>query len=135
MTMASLNTLGVDQFLHENQTWERALDFYLQENAFLKTRLSQVLDSNTDKAFIPLAEHFQTSFIQMDECMQDLKQDILSSQKLLKEKTKGGALDEKLLSSKHQKLNNEMGYFEKNFAGLKNEFNRSMIRSQGSSST
>ena len=71
---------GVDQFLHENLTWERALDFYLQENSYLKTRLSHVLDNNSDSDFITLAEHFQSSFIQNDENMKELKQDIIALQ-------------------------------------------------------
>ena len=62
MKLSNANIAGADQFLHEIQGWERALDYYLQENAFLKMRLSQVLDYNTDNNFTPLAEHFQTSF-------------------------------------------------------------------------
>ena len=123
MKLSNANIAGADQFLHEIQGWERALDYYLQENAFLKMRLSQVLDYNTDNNFTPLAEHFQTSFIHLDECMKDLKKDILLSQKVLKEK--GGAVSpgEETLTSRHEKLQIEMNRLEKNFASIKNEFN------------
>ena len=38
-----------EQFLHENITWKRLLDFFIQENSFLKTRLSEVVDRETDQ--------------------------------------------------------------------------------------
>lgn len=122
--MSRIRIPGIDQYLHENMTWQRALDFYLQENSFLKTRLSQVLDINTDKEFIAQAEHFQNSFIHNDECIKDMQTDIISLQRLLKDASKGLKYDEQKITANHRKLHNEMGYFEKNFAGLKNEFNQ-----------
>ena len=124
MIMSRIRISGVDQYLHENMTWMRALEFYLQENSYLKTRLSQVLDNNTDKDFIAQAEHFQNSFVHNDECIKDLKSDVLELQRLLKDPQRLPKMDEKLMSQKHRKLYNEMGYFEKNFAGLRNEFNQ-----------
>ena len=61
--MASVKLSKPDQFHHENKTWRRLLDFFKQENSFLKTRLSEVLDKSTDKNFLALAEHFQNKFI------------------------------------------------------------------------
>jgi len=122
--MSRIRISGMDQYLHENMTWQRALDFYLQENSFLKTRLSQVLDTNTDKEFVAQAEHFQNSFVHNDECIKDMQADIMELQHLLKNTAGGLITDEKKLAQKHRKLHNEMGYFEKNFAGLKNEFNQ-----------
>ena len=123
MKLSNANITGADQFLHEIQGWERALDYYLQENAFLKMRLSQVLDYNTDKNFTPLAEHFQTSFIHLDECMKDLKKDILLSQKTLKENEGTVLAGQNTMASRHEKLQIEMIRLEKNFASIKNEFN------------
>lgn len=122
--MSRIRISGMDQYLHENMTWQRALDFYLQENSFLKTRLSQVLDTNTDKEFVAQAEHFQNSFVHNDECIKDMQADIIELQHILKNMANGLETDEKKITHKHKKLHNEMGYFEKNFAGLKNEFNQ-----------
>lgn len=122
--MSLIKISEIEQNLHENMTWQRALDFYLQENAFLKTRLSQVLDNNTDRDFVALAEHFQNSFIHNDECIKDLQKDIIKTQRHLKDSAAGGRYDEKKIRQEHRKLQNEMGYFEKNFSALKNEFNR-----------
>jgi hypothetical protein len=125
--MSRIKISGVDQFLHENQTWDRALDYYLQENSYLKTRLSQVVDNNTDKEFVILAEYFHNSFIHNDECIKDLQKDILGSQKLLKNAIAGLPVDEKKISQQQNKLRNEMGYFEKDFAQLNNKFNQYLM--------
>ncbi len=122
--MSRIKISGVDQFLHENLTWDRALDFYLQENAFLKTRLSQVVDKNTGKEFVLLAERFNNSFIHNDECIKDLQKDIYTLQKLLRQKIDGSVVDENKMVRQQNKLRNEMGFFEKDFAQLKNEFNQ-----------
>ncbi|CAN5901248.1 hypothetical protein BH11BAC4_BH11BAC4_21240 [soil metagenome] len=122
--MSRMKNSGVDQYLHENMTWQRALDFYLQENAYLKTRLSQVLDNITDSDFINKAEHYQNSFIHNDECIKDLQADVLLSQRIMNESLAGKNVDENKMIQKHRKLHNEIGYFEKNFTMLKNEFNQ-----------
>lgn len=122
--MSRIKISGIDQYLHENLTWQRTLDFYLQENAFLKTRLSQVLDSITDKEFLALAEHFQNSFIHNDECMKDLQADIKSLQGQLKVSQSDENREDIKLAQQFKKLRNEMGYYEKNFGSLKNEFNQ-----------
>lgn len=122
--MSHIKISGMDQYLHENLTWDRALDFYLQENAFLKTRLSQVLDKNTDKNLVALAEQFQNRFIHNDEYMKDLQTDIVMLQRLLKNFITRPKPDENKIVQKHKKLRNEMGSFEKNFAKLIKEFNQ-----------
>ncbi len=122
--MPAINHSIVDQFLHENLTWERELDFYRQENAFLKTRLSKVLDNNMDKNFLATAEQFQSNFLLKDEYMKDLREDIEILQKKLLNYLEGALSDDKKLLQQQQKLHNEMDYFERNFAMLKNEFNQ-----------
>lgn len=125
--MNSVKISGVDQLLNEVQAWNRTLDFYLQENSNLKTRLSQVLDNNTDKQFIDLAEHFQNSFIHNDECIKDMQKDLSAMQNVLKNIAAGASADEKKITQQQNKLRNEMGYFEKNFAELQNKFNQDII--------
>jgi hypothetical protein len=113
-----------DQFLHECMTWERLLDFFKQENSFLKTRLSEVLDHKTEKDFLALAEHFQNQFILKDEFIDEMVHDAREQQKNLDGLTiKKIDLEEKLIK-KQQKLRNEMAYLEKDFITIKNEFNQ-----------
>ena len=114
-----------EQFYHENKTWERSLDFFKQENSFLKNRLSAVVDFSSDLEFLKLAEQFQNHFILKDEFIKEMLLDINIKKQTLKEYHLSGKieLDNKLI--KHQgKLRNEMEYFEKDFVKLRNEFNK-----------
>lgn len=116
-----------EQFLHENTTWKRMLDFFIQENSFLKTRLSEVVDRETDKIFIANAEQFQNEFILKDECILDIGNDIKGQEKNLQLAfTQQRAPDYKICK-KQEKLRNEMSYLEKEFSNLKNQFNKYLL--------
>lgn len=116
------------QYNHEHLTWERTLEFFKQENAFLKTRLSEVVDNNADKDFLALAEHFQNQFIIKDEFIDELKHDIHEIQDLQKKGIAGiSIMPDKKMDARQNKLRNEMEYLEKNFNQLKNEFNKYLL--------
>lgn len=114
--------LNTGQFQHEHKTWSRLLEFFKQENIFLKNRLAEVLDQRTDNDFLALAEHFQNRFIIKDEYIDELRHDINSQENSLS--VKDEFLIDNELARRQQKLRNEMEYFEKNFNQLKNEFNK-----------
>jgi hypothetical protein len=111
-----------EQFHHENKTWIRLLEFFKQENYFMKNRLSEVLDHNVDKDFLALAEQFQNKFILKDEYIIELRSDINRQDQVLSDSSAQPA-DIKLTKAQ-EKLRNEMEYFEKDFTTLKNEFNK-----------
>lgn len=118
----------LDQYRFEHLTWERMLDFFKQENAFLKTRLSQVLDRKIDSEFLALAEQFQNQFIIKDDFIDELKHDINEMERAVKESTVTMKIVPDIkVENKHNKLRNEMEYLEKNFAQLKNEFNKYLV--------
>lgn len=123
--MAAVKISKPEQFHHENLTWERSLDFFKQENSYLKTRLSEVVDQLSDNEFLALAEHFQNQFIIKDEFIQELQHDIHVQEDLLREGfiKKSASLDPKTIK-KQEKLRNEIEYLEKDFARLRNEFNK-----------
>jgi hypothetical protein len=126
--MIKSNTAKLEQYRHEYRTWQRMLEFFKQENAFLKTRLSEVVDKNTDKEFLALAEHFQNQFIIKDDFIGELKHDINEIETLAREGA--GALKilaDKRIEGKHNKLRNEIEYLEKSFTQLKNEFNKYLV--------
>ena len=118
----------LDQYRCEHLTWERMLDFFKQENAFLKTRLSQVLDRKIDNEFLALAEQFQNQFIIKDDFIDELKHDINEMERAVKESTVAMKIVPDIkVENKHNKLRNEMEYLEKNFDQLKNEFNKYLV--------
>lgn len=112
-----------DQFEHENKTWELLLDFLKQENILLKNRLSVVVDNEEDKEFLKQAEYFQNEFILKDEFIKDVIINVNDHKKYLKEKS----VDENLkniMSTKQEKLRNEISNLEKSFSCLEYEFNK-----------
>lgn len=126
--MKTKETIKLEQYHHENSTWERMLDFFKQENAFLKNRLSEVLDTKTDTDFLALAEHFQNQFIIKDDFIDELRHDIHTMEAELKKSfINDEVILEKKLIKKHEKLRNEMEYLEREFAALKNEFNKYLV--------
>jgi hypothetical protein len=123
--MAEIKISKPEQFHYENKAWERLLEFFKQENAFLKTRLAEVLDQCADRNFLALAEQFQNRFILKDEFIDELRHDIHEQDRLIKEyyTRKLNELDNKVIK-KQEKLRNEMAYLESDFPMLKNEFNK-----------
>ena len=120
--MATVINSKPEQFLHETKTWNRLLEFLKQENTFLKNRLAAVLDHKTDKDFLALAEQYQNRFIINDELIDELRHDInLQENGFIQQDNT--AFDHKTIRQQ-DKFRNEMEYFEKNFLGLKNEFNK-----------
>ena len=95
--MTTFKNTEADQFLHEVQTWGRALDFYKQENAYLKTRLSQVVDHNHDRLFLASAEHFNNRFVFVDEYIAELMQDVRMQSDLIKKSLSGEKSQDKVM--------------------------------------
>ncbi|CAN5116365.1 hypothetical protein BH09BAC2_BH09BAC2_17730 [soil metagenome] len=114
--------LHLKQYHHESSTWQRLLDFLRQENAFLKSRLSEFLDSKEDKNFIPIAEQFQNEFLLKDDYIMELKKDINDLQKQFKTLWNSDEAVILPLLKKQDKLRNEMKHLETNFSELKNRF-------------
>lgn len=123
--MAGLNK--TEQFLHENITWKRLLDFFLQENSYLKIRLSKVVDRENDNLLIDKAEYFQNEFILKDEYIQDIEDDIQEQKINLDIAFKKKEQPDNKTSKMQEKLRNEMSYLEKELSILKNRFNEYLL--------
>ena len=123
--MSGIKISKTEQFYHENQTWERSLDFFKLENTFLKNRLSQVVDHRTDKEFLALAEQFQNQFILKDEFIDELRHDVNLQLGVMKQyQITGNKIIDDRVVKKQGKLRNEIEYLEKDFSNLRNEFNK-----------
>lgn len=114
-----------EQLLYEVLGWNRLLEFYKQENSYLKTRLSLVVDHHAGSVdFLTVAEQFQTKFLQKDEFMEGLLQDVRNQEAHLTEP----AMNRKLLDEKYvrkqQKIRNEIASFEREFSQLTHEFHK-----------
>ncbi len=116
-----------EQYLHECAAWLRLLDFFKQENSYLKTRLSVVVDHKTDRDFLNKAEHYQNLFILKDEFINEIAKDAKMHEEKLKQASHGRRAGEEKLVRQQRKLRNEVEHLEKEFTKMKNDFNRELL--------
>lgn len=125
MTPTTANIL--EQFHHETMTWIRSIDFFKQENSFLKNRLAEVVDGTMEKEFLAQAEHFQNQFIIKDEYMDILKHDVNEQEKRLVDRHGSSTLPDRELETRQLGLREQVAYLEKDFTELRNDFNRYLV--------
>jgi len=112
------------QFHEETMAWLRSLEFLRQENSHLKNRLAEVVDGSTDRDFLAQAEHFQNQFIIKDEYLDEIRHDVNGQERSLlgQVRRRETGMDE-LLRQVQRKLRGQMDYLEREFTGLRNQFN------------
>jgi hypothetical protein len=109
----------------ENQDWLKRLDFYKEEIVILKERLDEVTSKNNAAEFLKDVEHFQNQFIVQRNNIDELGHSIkMNEQRLVNE------VNANPIAVDHRKVENHVseedfiGYFEKNFAELRIEYNK-----------
>ena len=116
------------QYMFETSTWMRLIDFLHQENAYLKTRLSEVLEEIEDKESLALAEHFQNQFIIKDDVYDHMKQDLqrhmdkwnLNAHTEISSPTQS-------LKKTHTRLKEQIDYIERDHTILRKDYNTYLI--------
>ena len=128
MSITNKNTKKIlSQYRHENDSWKRYLQFIQQENNFLKTRLSQVLQHDTDLDFLERAEFFQSKFLAEDETVHLLRQDVHEIEHLLLKDMSDDNNGMNNLRKKFWKLSRDMETVERQFNKLKSDFNTFLL--------
>ncbi|MEN9700319.1 MAG: hypothetical protein RLZZ301_1517 [Bacteroidota bacterium] len=124
----SEKTFIYDQHL-ENQDWLKRLDFYKEELIILRERLDEVASKNNDADFLKSLEHFQNQFMIQRNHIDELAHNIRANEgELVKE------IEHNPTAVDHRKVENHdqeadfMGFFEKNFAELRSEFNQFLAK-------
>ena len=128
MSITNKNTKKIlSQYRHENDSWKRYLQFIQQENNFLKNRLSQVLQLDTDVDFLERAEFFQSKFLAEDETVHLLRQDVHEIEHLLLKDMSDDNNGMNNLRKKFWKLSRDMETVERQFNKLKSDFNTFLL--------
>ncbi|WP_407527625.1 hypothetical protein PDL71_07690 [Lacibacter sp. MH-610] len=128
MSITNKNTKKIlSQYRHENDSWKRYLQFIQQENNFLKNRLSQVLQLDTDVDFLERAEFFQSKFLAEDETVHLLRQDVHEIEHLLLKDMSDDNNSMNNLRKKFWKLSRDMETVERQFNKLKSDFNTFLL--------
>lgn len=114
----------IDQHL-ENQDWLKRLAFYKEEIVILKERLDEVTTKNNALDFLKDVEHFQNQFIVQRNNIDELGHSIkMNEQRLVNEVNANPVAVDRRKVENHVTEEDFIGYFEKNFAELRTEYNK-----------
>lgn len=117
----------IKQVLSECTTWLDTLNHLKEESYFLKTKLSEIVDNNTNNDWIAEAENFHTFIIIRDESIRDMAADIKKQQKALRELELKNQSDKQWLKP-FQKMRNEINYLKNDFAAMKEDFHNKFLK-------
>ena len=105
-------------------SWLRLIEFYRQENALLKYRLSELVDSSEDKKFLQRAERFQNEFLLEDDTLKKLLRNVRQYLDWLEDENEKTSD----ILNNHYILRDEILRFEKNFIRVSATFNQTMLQ-------
>lgn len=115
--------LKLKQLQYESDTWKRLLGFIMEENSYLKNRISEILKDKFNKNLLEKLEYFQSRLVKEDGLIVLLRNDVAELDKLLvREIFEDGKIIEEIERSL-KKLRNNTLVAEKQFNKLKLEFN------------
>ena len=118
-----MSELKLKQLRYECETWKRLLSFAMEENIYLKNRLSEVLKEKFDKNLLEDVENFHTRFIKEDELIGLLRNDIAEFDSLLAREIFEDGVIGRQVERKLKKLRESIKSAEEHFGKLKLEFN------------
>src|SRR5690606_5187368 len=113
------------QMEQEHDAWQRSLAFRKQENALLKYRLSDMVDSYEGDHALQTAEYFHNEFLLQDERIRRISGDLSAFLDQFGSLLPEMQLPENLLQA-HEQLRADMLKFEQEFSMLSNSFNQRM---------
>ncbi len=112
------------QIKHELMSWLRLIEFFRQENALLKYRLSELVDYSDNSGFLQIAEYFQNEFLLKDEALKRLIINLQNYSELIENHE---ALSPGFLTT-HNNLRKEILHFGKKYSDLSTNFNEKMLQ-------
>lgn len=114
----------VQQFIFENSSWIRLIEYLHQENTHMKNRLAETIDQITNKESLGLAEQYQNKFLTKDD-LYDHMLHVLAGQSIkwkeLKSKPSSAISTE--IKRTHKKIREQMEFIERDHALIKQDYN------------
>jgi len=115
---------NVQQYIFENSSWIRLIEYLHQENTHMKNRLSEIIDQIANKESLGLAEQYQNKFLTKDD-LYDHMLHVLTGQaiKWKELKSKPSAAIGTEIKRTHKKIREQMEFIEKDHALIKQDYN------------
>lgn len=116
----------VQQYLYERKTWDRLLDYIQEENIHYKNRVVEILKNDIDRTLIDMIESFLNKFVMEESNISILRHYISEANNKITGKQKDSGQRESIdkIVITQNKLRIEIEVIEKEFNGLKFEFNK-----------
>ena len=111
-----MKTMSKNKLQNDPDTWQKTLTGILHQNALLKYTLSEIVDENEDKNFLPIAEYFQNELLLKDEKVRILLKEVNEFNEIVPEDC------DKKYKQKYEKLEHKILDFQKNYDAFSNNF-------------
>jgi hypothetical protein len=117
----------IKQFKSQSDSWKRSLQYMMEENAFLKERLSNMLMNGIDTQALEQLEHFHSRFLCEDQLLSLLRDDVRELDMMLV----NDVFQEEQLTrqtlAKLKDITSNMQIVEIGFSKLASEFNNYLL--------
>lgn len=115
------------QIQEESDSWKRYLAFVVEENIYLKDRLSQAVKNSLERTALEDMENFFNRSLHQDEVLALIRHDVAEFDKLLmREKYEDGVIVKKVNNELNKNRAN-IRKFSEAFDNFKSEFNNYLL--------
>ena len=122
--MVNMISSNTQQYIFENSSWIRFIEFLNLENTHMKNRLSEIIDQIIDRESLAMAEHFQNQFLTKDDFYDHMLHTLMAQAVKWKElKTKPNAEISYDMKLTHKKIREQMEFIERDNLLIKQDYN------------
>lgn len=112
------------QYIFENSSCIRLIEYLHQENTHMKNRLAEIIDQITNKESLGLAEHYQNKFLTKDDLYDHMLHVLMGQEIKWKELASNpGAAISTEIKRTHKKIREQMEFIEHDHALIKKDYN------------
>ena len=124
MVKIKMISSNVQQYIFENSSWIRLIEYLHQENTHMKNRLSEIIDQITNKESLGMAEQYQNRFLTKDDLYDHMLHVLTGQATKWKEiKSKPASTISIEIKKTHKKIRDQMEFIEHDHALIKQDYN------------
>jgi hypothetical protein len=115
------------QAFFEIRSIKRSVEFMMEENVYLKNRVSEILSNGFDKKMLGVLEDFQNNFVSEDQLIGLLRNELSQIEELIHREVMADDRAFTELCDKLKRLCKSVTMAESEFIKLKSSFNESLM--------
>ncbi len=122
--MVNMISSNAQQYIFENSSWIRFIEYLTQENTHMKNRLSEIIDQIPDRESLAVAEQFQNQFLTKDDFYDHMLHTLMGQAVKWKElKSKPSSEISADMKRTHKKIREQMEFIERDHLLIKQDYN------------